>query len=117
MPDHFPFQFPYNILDMVCAVCVTSLPAVNNLLIFHLPKNLSERWSSLTSPSADAYASEEKAGPGKTKGGNIDEETSRITVKRDVDLESVRTEHEETSDPGYLELNQMHRPNVSYVGT
>ena len=42
MTDHFPFQFPYNILDMAYAVCVTSLPAANNLVIFHLPKNLTK---------------------------------------------------------------------------
>ncbi|KAL8949174.1 MAG: hypothetical protein Q9183_007626, partial [Haloplaca sp. 2 TL-2023] len=47
---------------------------------------------------------------------NYDEETKQITVQRDVDLESMRTETEQTHDPGYLELDDGNRSYKSYVG-
>ena len=133
---HFAGQLPWSIVDLVCAVCVTSLPAVNNLIIHHLPKHLSSYWSGgdpgsspsqtsqrsrrggLTSRSRlnAANGSELKNGSGGG-GVSVDEETKQITVQRDVDLESMRTEMDQHHDAGFLELDDSQRSYKSYVGT
>lgn len=132
---HFAGQFPWSIVDLVCAVCVTSLPAVNNLIIHHLPKHLSSYWSGgdpgsspsqtsqrsrrgLTSRSRlnATHGSELKNGSGGG-GVSVDEETKQITVQRDVDLESMRTEMDQHHDAGFLELDDSQRSYKSYVGT
>ena len=85
---------------------------MNNIVVHYLPKTLSEYWSGgeSSAPSAGAFNSKaNKSGMEKSKPGSIDEEMKHITVKRDVDLESIRTEHEEILDPGYLELKDHHR--------
>ncbi|KAL8967285.1 MAG: hypothetical protein Q9183_002994 [Haloplaca sp. 2 TL-2023] len=131
---HFAGQLPWSIVDLVCAVCVTSLPAINNLIIHHLPKHISSYWSGGDPGSAPSQTSSHRS-RGLTsrsrlnannghdlKGGdvsgsnNYDEETKQITVQRDVDLESMRTETEQTHDPGYLELDDGNRSYKSYVG-
>ncbi|KAL9596238.1 MAG: hypothetical protein Q9219_005949 [cf. Caloplaca sp. 3 TL-2023] len=121
LPFHFAPQLPWNILDMVCAVCVTSLPAVNNLLTHYLPKTLSQYWPGSTSArSGDGYGSKgtTSAGAnGRSKLGSVDEDSRQITVQRDIDLESMRTEVEENPDPGFLQLQEAHRPNKVYAGS
>ena len=45
----------------------------------------------------------------------MDEEMRQITIRQDVDLESMRTETSENLDPGYLELNGTQRSNKNHV--
>ncbi|KAI4107846.1 MAG: hypothetical protein LQ339_002456 [Xanthoria mediterranea] len=129
---HFAGQLPWSIVDLVCAVCVTSLPAVNNLIIHHLPKHLSSYWSGGDPGSSPSQTSQRSRGgltsrsrlnatngrDLKNNGGvSVDEETKQITVQRDVDLESMRTEMDQHHDAGFLELDDSQRSYKSYVGT
>ncbi len=132
---HFAGQLPWSIVDLVCAVCVTSLPAVNNLIIHHLPKHLSSYWSGGDPGSSPSQTSQRSRRGGltlrsrlnaangselKNNGGggvSVDEETKQITVQRDVDLESMRTEMDQHHDAGFLELDDSQRSYKSYVGT
>lgn len=136
--DYFATQLSWTIVDIVCAICVTSLPAINNLLIHHLPRYLSQYWSggdpgsspasagSLFSPRGlfsrnnnNSNSSERKYSNGIGYSGD---ETKQIMVQRDIDLESVRADSEnEHHDPGYLELNELNnrhrRGNNTFVNT
>ncbi|KAL8831195.1 MAG: hypothetical protein Q9191_001007 [Dirinaria sp. TL-2023a] len=94
---------------------VTSLPAVYNLLTSYLPHTISEHWTTRDSRSAANYLSGTKSNIGKSKGSTVDEDKRNITVRRDIDLESMRTENSENLDPGYLELHDMQRSNRCYV--
>ena len=103
-------------MDLVCAVTVTSLPAINNLLVLYLPKSFNKHWTSRGTPSAAIYPTDPKSNVGKSRGGGtMDEEMRQITVRQDIDLESMRTENSENLDPGYLELNEAQRSNKCYV--
>ena len=128
---HFAGQLPWSMVDLVCAVCVTSLPAINNIIIHHLLKHLSSYWGGGdpgSSPS-DGQTSRNRWNTSgrhtsKNNGGasvisNSDEETKQITVQRDIDVESMRTEpeHNHNHDPGFLELNDSRRNYRSNVGT
>ncbi|KAL9040874.1 MAG: hypothetical protein Q9180_001642 [Flavoplaca navasiana] len=132
-------QLSWTIVDIVCAICVTSLPAINNLLIHHLPHYLSQYWSGGDPGSSPASAgslffprrlfsrntnnnsssSERKYSNGAGFSGD---ETKQIMVQRDIDLESVRADSEnEHRDPGYLELDELnnrHRTgNTTFINT
>ncbi|KAL8847724.1 MAG: hypothetical protein Q9221_007244 [Calogaya cf. arnoldii] len=116
---YFASQLPWTIVDIVCAICVTSLPAINNLLIHHLPRHLSQYWSGGDPGSGSSpitlYPSHGPASRDLNNGrivngvGGIFDETKQIMVQRDVDLESMRTEIEENPDAGYLELGELNR--------
>ena len=112
---HYADTLPWTLVDLVCAVTVTSLPAVYNLLTAYLPKSISQHWTSHESRNAANYLSTNKSNIGKSKGSTMDEEQRKITVRRDIDLESMRTENSENLDPGFLELNDMQRSNTCYV--
>ncbi|KAL8770042.1 MAG: hypothetical protein Q9209_004080 [Squamulea sp. 1 TL-2023] len=111
-PDYFASQLPWTIVDMVCAICVTSLPTINNLLIHYLPKHFSQYWSGgdpASSPSGESLHPSHgirspdpvNAGISSGAGSSIDE-TKGIMVQRDIDLESMRTDIEESPDPRSL---------------
>ncbi|KAL8879424.1 MAG: hypothetical protein Q9198_002957 [Flavoplaca austrocitrina] len=131
-------QLSWTIVDIVCAICVTSLPAINNLLIHHLPRYLSQYWSGgdpgsspasvgsllsfrgLFSRNTNNNSSSERKYSNNT--GFSGDETKQIMVQRDIDLESVRADSEnEPHDPGYLELNELsnrHRTgNTTFINT
>ncbi|KAL8752697.1 MAG: hypothetical protein Q9199_005552 [Rusavskia elegans] len=130
---YFATQLPWTIVDILCAICVTSLPAINNLLIHHLPRHLSQYWSggdpgSSPTGGGSLYPSHGIASrdlnncrQSSGAGGSVDE-TKQIMVQRDIDLESMPTEAgDEDPDPGCLELNELnsrHRPgNSTFVNS
>ncbi|KAL8843460.1 MAG: hypothetical protein Q9176_002073 [Flavoplaca citrina] len=136
--DYLATQLSWTIVDIVCAICVTSLPAINNLLIHHLPRYLSQYWSGgdpgsspasvgsllsfrgLFSRNTNNNSSSERKYSNNT--GFSGDETKQIMVQRDIDLESVRADSEnEPHDPGYLELNELsnrHRTgNTTFINT
>ncbi|KAI4274582.1 MAG: hypothetical protein L6R38_006053 [Xanthoria sp. 2 TBL-2021] len=125
---YFASQLPWTIVDIVCAICVTSLPAINNLLIHHLPRHLSQYWSggdpgsSPTSggsqyPSHGIASRDLNNGRNASGAGNSVDETKQIMVQRDIDLESMRTVVEDNPDPGYLELNELNNRHRRGNGT
>ena len=137
-------QLSWTIVDIVCAICVTSLPAINNLLIHHLPRYLSQYWSggdpgsSPTStgsllPSRGLFFSRNTNSNNNSNNSNSErkysngtgvsgDETKQIMVQRDIDMESMRTEGgNEHHDLGYLELNEVNsghrRGNSTFINT
>ncbi|KAL8863039.1 MAG: hypothetical protein Q9178_000412 [Gyalolechia marmorata] len=114
--DYFAAQLPWSIVDIVCAICATSLPAMNNLVVHHLPKHLSRHWSGGdpgSSPSGGITYSSHETNPSDPKGGSSSgfagsfDDTKQIIVQRDIDWASLRTEAEENPDPSCLELNEL----------
>ncbi|KAL8994431.1 MAG: hypothetical protein Q9169_005601 [Polycauliona sp. 2 TL-2023] len=128
---YFASQLPWTLVDVVCGICVTSLPAINNLILNYLPRHFSQYWSggdpgSSPTTRGSLFSSRglmssrntntDVSGRGTsrlpssgTTGSNFDE-TKQIMVQRDIDLESMRTDGEhmdENADPGYLELDEL----------
>ncbi|KAL8999157.1 MAG: hypothetical protein Q9169_001936 [Polycauliona sp. 2 TL-2023] len=135
IPIGFALQFLHSILDwMLLAVPIIILIRLNMawqrkvqciipLAIGGLSAvGASKRTYDAYHPPKDPTCKSRSARKGRSfstsnSNNHHDEETRRITVQRDVDLESMRTAVEENRDPGFLELNDLHRKNQAHVSS
>ena len=93
----------WNIVDLLFAVTVTSLPAVYSMLISHLPRVIRQRWTGnkdLGSPNFMTANGSHFPYDGNTGGDRstnpITGRTHQSRVPREHDLESLPTERDES---------------------